>query len=151
MEGNLNYKNPAEQSGRIGSCHKFTFEAEGGELISGADVEYLSKPIPHFYINSVFTDEIYQSQGHASKIMDQVEQFLITKNKPGLLIDKIDSKSPEVQGMYQRRGWVEVPGTNLLAYNLSEGIDTSILTGYQHRYTEYPIRNRLRNEKLESL
>jgi GNAT superfamily N-acetyltransferase len=152
MEKIVNYSNPKEQESRYGinygRAHRFTSKNEHGVVVSGAQAEYLSKPFPHFYIDGVYTDTEFQSQGYTSAVINEIEAFLIEKGKPGLLVDDIRRAHPDVYGMYQRRGWKEVPGTDLLAFNLSADTEPTQLQGYHQRYTEtvQRLKNRLDNQ-----
>ncbi len=125
-EGPVKYSKP-EDSYEEDDMKGHLFEVEeNGEVISGAEVHYYSKPIPFYQVSSLYTDYDHISKGMASAVMDKVEAFLDARKKPGVLIDSISSDVPGVKGMYARRGWKQISSGGRYAYNLSEDIDTSI-------------------------
>lgn len=113
-----------------------------GKIIGRAEITYYSRPFPLYQISELYVEPEYQGAGRASKIMDQIEEFLIKKGKAGVLVDAIDPDSP-ASGMYARRGWQEVPEQGgLFAFNLPDGASINDLRGYPYRQT--PILDRKR-------
>ena len=132
---NIKYHSPAELKEKgEDPQHKFDLIIDG-EQIGGAEIQYLSKPLPHYVLKELWVDFEHKGKGYASQIMDQVETFLKERKKPGLLVEAILEGDP-AQGMYAKRGWQEVPNSlGIHVYNWPENIDFSILIGYDSRYT----------------
>lgn len=111
-----------------------------GEKIGGAEIEYFSKPIPLYQLSDLYIDYEHKGKGYASKIMDQVENWLKERKKPGIVTDAIlhgDSAS----GMYAKRGWLPVPNSlGLHVFNWPKDVDLKILDGFHFRYTDYSQR-----------
>ncbi len=104
-----------------------------GHVIGKAEMEYLSKPFPHYAVKEVYVEYDQQGQGYGSAIMEQVESFLTSKRKAGVIVDAILRE--EAEGMYERRGWQPVPGQpSLYAYNLPASAQIEQLQGYPYRY-----------------
>ena len=133
---NIEYRGPKEtfaedESGQ----HKIEVKIDG-EVIGGAEIDYYSKPFPLYQITDLWVDYKEKGKGYASKIMDEVETMLKRKKRPGVLVDAISPGDPEV-GMYQRRGWEEVPTMpTLLVFNLKNKEMMKDLVGYEQRYTD---------------
>ncbi len=112
--------------------HRFELIVDG-EIIGAAEVNYFSKPIPLYQVTDLYVDIKYKGKGYASKIMDQVEEWLKERRRPGVLVDAI-TDGDSAQGMYQKRGWKVVPGGyGLHVFNWPENVDLSILDGYGSR------------------
>lgn len=93
-------------------------------------------------MTDLYVDAAYKGKGHASQIMDYVERWIRDRKKPGILADAIMEGSP-AQGMYARRGWVEVPNSHgLYVFNWPSDTGFSILAGYSSRYTDLSERRR---------
>lgn len=114
--------------------HRFEI-FDDGDSISGAEVYYRTKPMPYYEVRELWTEHEYQGKGLrlASKVMDEVEDFLIERKKPGLLVDAIHSDIPEVETMYERRGWELIDNSCLRAFNLPDRVDPDIFIGYEMR------------------
>ncbi len=120
-------------------AHFFDLFNEKGEKIGEAEVRYLSKPMPHYQLSDLFVNPQYQGKGFGSKILDQVEDFLKKRKKPGVLVDGINDE--RFMGMYQRRGWVQlVNDETLLGFNLPENLDKRLFEAYGQRYTFFDER-----------
>ena len=134
---NVRYSSPAEAlHNNEEPLHHFDV-FKGDEKIAGAEVNYLSKPIPHYQVSDLYVDPHHQGEGVGSHIMEQVETFLIERKKPGFLVDSIMEDS-EASGMYERRGWKAVPDSHgLFVFNWPEATPLDILKGYPSRYTDY--------------
>lgn len=111
-----------------------------GESVGSAGVEYFSKPFPLYQITSLGIDHDKQGRGYARKLMSYIEGVLVKKGKAGILVDAIDPESP-AHGMYERRGWTEVPDSGgLYVFNMPKGATLDLLKGYSFRYTDPMIR-----------
>jgi GNAT superfamily N-acetyltransferase len=136
----IRYLSPAEEKVRYDEySHTFSLIIDE-EIVSAAHIEYLSKPLPIYQVSQLYTLPNHQGRGYASQLMTQVEIFLKTRKKPGVLVDALHSRSL-AQGMYQRRGWIEIPGSHgLLVFNWPKDVDMSILKNYPDRYTQLSDR-----------
>lgn len=136
----ITYISPQENLGRDEEPkHTIEFKIDD-EVIGKAEIEYFSKPFPLYQISDLYIEPEHQGEGKASKIMEKVEEMLKERKKPGVLVDAIDEDSP-AKGMYQRRGWQEVPDQGgLFVYNLPDKISIDQLRGYRDRYTFYDER-----------
>lgn len=108
---------------------------ENGEVIAGAELLYLSRPIPLYQLSDLWVEYSHHGQGLSSRLMDQVEDFLRQRKKPGVLVDAImDDNS--AKGMYQKRGWVKIPDMmHLFIFNQPKNLDLKVFHGYPMRYT----------------
>jgi len=130
----LIYHNPKENLDRGEEEPFHTIDLVIGDKIIGrAEMIYSSKPLPHYTIDYLYVEPEYQGAGRASRIMDQVEEFLKKKGKAGVLAEAIDPSSP-ASGMYGRRGWQEVPDSfGVFAFNLPKGASIDDLRGLSQR------------------
>lgn len=132
----LRYSSP-KQSSEQGEDpqHRFEVMVEG-EKVGAAEIDYYSKPLPLYQVAELYIDPKHQGKGYASKILAQVEDWLIQKGKPGVLVDAIMEGEP-AEGMYARRGWTEVPnGNGLHVFNWPSEVGLAVLDGYPMRYTD---------------
>lgn len=105
----------------------------GGVVVGSAEIEYFSKPLPYYQLSSLYVEYEHAGKGYASQLMDQVEEWLRKRKKPGVLIDGIDEGSPAA-GMYQRRGWKPVPHTpTMFVYNWPADVSLDVLKGLGSR------------------
>jgi GNAT superfamily N-acetyltransferase len=125
-------------SGRSG-IHSLDLEIDG-KIIGVAEMAYFSTPFPFYYLDELYVEYKKQGKGYGSKIMDQVENWLIEKRRAGVVTDAIDTDSP-ASGMYERRGWKKIPGhDHSYAFNLPKSAKIEDLVGYQLRSTEMIMR-----------
>ena len=97
-----------------------TLDREGTPL-GKAQLYYGERPFPHYYLAKLTVEDDKQGNGHGAELMEMVEKKIRDSGVAGLLIDTIDPASP-ASGMYRRRGWRLVPGTEDTYYfNLQEG------------------------------
>ena len=136
----IKYLSP-EQAMEEGELPQHHFDlVVDGEKIGGAEIDYFSKPLPLYQITDLYVDIEHKGKGYASEIMGQVEQWLMDRRKPGILVDAIMKGDP-AKGMYAKRGWVKVPGgLGLRVFNWPSDVDMSILNGYASRYTDFTKR-----------
>jgi GNAT superfamily N-acetyltransferase len=124
--------------------HRFDLILDG-ERIGAAGVNYYSTPIPLYQLTDLYVDYEHSGKGNASRLLDQVEEFLRERRKPGVLVDAIIEDKP-TSGMYARRGWQEVPGGyGLHVYNWPNDVDLRVLKGYASRQTDITERDSFRN------
>jgi GNAT superfamily N-acetyltransferase len=108
--------------------------------IGAAEVDYFSKPLPHYLLSDLYIERESKSKGYASKVLDQIEAWLKERRKPGILVDAIVLGDP-ARGMYERRGWQLVPDSICLyVYNWPEDVSLELLRGYSSRSTDYSER-----------
>ncbi len=132
-EGIVNYKKPEDSDDdKILRHHRFEIKHDE-EIIAAAEVVYLSKPLPIYQVSDLYTEYEHQGKGYASAILDQIEAFLKERKKPGVLVDAIFSDEPQVQSMYERRGWKRIDGLGRRVFNWPEDVDTKIMQGYEMR------------------
>jgi ribosomal protein S18 acetylase RimI-like enzyme len=119
--------------------HRFDLIIDG-QKIGAAEIDYYSRPLPLYQITDLYVDIQHKGKGYASKILEQVENFLKSKKKPGVLVDAIIDGDPAT-GMYTRRGWKEVPQSfGLHVFNWPDDVSEDVLTGYPFRYTDLTER-----------
>jgi GNAT superfamily N-acetyltransferase len=108
-----------------------------GKVVGGAELTYYSKPWPFYQINELWVEHEHQRKGYAGKIMIEVEEFLKKRKRAGVLVDGIMLGS-YAKGMYERRGWQEVPGNarGILAFNIPRSANINALCGYSMRQTD---------------
>ncbi len=143
----IRYHNPKENIAREEEPrHTIDIEIDG-ELIGRADIEYGSKPIPHYQLSNLYVEYEYQGKGYGSKIMDYLEKMLVKKGKAGVLVDAIDTESA-AEGMYERRGWKRVPPAfkNQFVFNLPKGVTPDIFQNYEMRQTDLYDREAFRKK-----
>jgi GNAT superfamily N-acetyltransferase len=123
FEGKVDYIKP-ENSDEDELLRHHRFEiTQDGAVIAAAEVIYRSTPLPVYQVSDLYTEYEYQSQGYASAKLDQIENFLKQRKKPGILVDAIYSDEPKVQTMYERRGWKRIDNLNRRVFNWPEGVD----------------------------
>lgn len=138
VENDIQYISPADQDPEDMPQHKFESTVDG-EVVGGAEIDYFSRPLPMYYLAELWVEPEYAGQGNASRIMDKVEAFLKERRKPGVLTEAI--LDGPAQGMYERRGWVPVPGgLGQHVYNWPEHVSLDVLKGLVMRST--PIDER---------
>lgn len=137
---NIEYKNPVEAM-EDGEAPQHRFEIKiDGKVVGAVEINYFSKPLPLYQLTEMYIEVGEKGKGYASRLMEKVEEFLIKRKKPGVLVDAI-MEGDSASGMYKKRGWVEVLGSyGLHVYNWPEDVDLSVLKGYPDRYT--PILER---------
>ncbi len=119
--------------------HHFDLVANG-EKIGGAEIDYFSKPLPLYQMTDLYVDFEHNGNHYASQIMGQVEEWLIKRKKPGVLVDAVFSND-SAKGMYEKRGWERVPDSNgLMVFNWPKDVPLSVLKGYPWRYTDMKQR-----------
>jgi GNAT superfamily N-acetyltransferase len=123
--------------------HKFEVN-EDGVVISSAEVQYYTRPIPVYQVTDLYTIPSRQNEGFASAVLDKIEAFLIERGKPGILVDGIMSDVPELTSMYERRGWRLIDQFGRRVFNLAPDVDPGIFIGYEVRGAEVES-----NEKWE--
>ena len=125
--------------------HRFDLIVDG-EKIGSAEIDYVSKPLPMYQVTDLYVDFEHKGKGYASKIMDQVENWLKERRKPGILVEAI-LEGDLAYGMYAKRGWVPVPDSfGLHVFNWPKDADLSILNGYSQRYTYITERDSFKSE-----
>jgi len=130
FEGPVDYYPPEESEDEEElRHHKFEIKVNG-EVVSAAEVHYHSRPIPFYQVTTLYTEYEHSGKGYASAIMNKIESFLIERKKPGILLDTIMTDTPEVAGMYERRGWKRIGALRHRVFNLPEHIDPHIFDGY---------------------
>ncbi|MCR4313633.1 MAG: GNAT family N-acetyltransferase [Candidatus Uhrbacteria bacterium] len=136
------YHNPEANKDR-GEDPRHTFELKGakGETIAGAEIDYYSKPIPHYQVTDIWVDFEHQGQGIASELMGKIEEMLKAKKRAGFLVDAIMEGNP-TKGFYERRGWIPVPGgMNQFVFNLPRGAEPESFISVENRQTPIEERN----------
>lgn len=140
----LRHRSPKETLEKEGYPeHSFELIVNG-EKIGSATVLYFSKPIPMYQISNLDIEEpLHRGKGYGGKIMGAIEDWLLQRKKPGIIVDAIHENSP-AKGMYARRGWEfieELEGHDATyVYNWPNDVDKSILRGYKQRYTDPRLR-----------
>ncbi len=141
------YQNPAQNIEQGGESRHTIEVREGDEVIGSAEIDYFSKPIPVYQVTDLWTEPEHQGKGHASKVMEYIEQMLRKKGKAGVLVDAIDVDSP-ASGFYARRGWLPVPGSQgVHVYNLPAGVGPEVFQAYEYRQT--PAEDRSEKSELK--
>lgn len=138
----INYVNPKKDLEEEGfGQHRFDLIIDGVKM-GGAEINYFSKPLPLYQLTDLYVESEFQGKGLGAQIIDQFEKMLLTRKKPGVLVDAIfeDSKA---KGMYERRGWKEIPGSyGLCVFNWPEDVPLDVMKGYASRYTDYLERTK---------
>lgn len=140
----IEYKSPKSAEAGEMPQHRFDLSIEG-KVIGAAEMDYFSKPLPLYQLSELYVDRQHQGKRYASQIMDQVEDFLRERKKPGVLTDAI-LPGEYAQGMYERRGWKEVPGYRgfLKVFNWPDDVSLEILQGLFKRYADHVNRQAIR-------
>ncbi len=137
----INYVDPKKDLEEEGlGQHRFDLTIDG-EKIGGVEINYFSKPLPLYQVTDLYVDFKYKGNHYASRILDQVEEWIVNRKKPGVLVDA--TLHEENHGMYAKRGWVEIPGSQgLHVYNWPKEVSLDIMKGYANRYTDYLERDK---------
>lgn len=97
-----------------------TVESDGKEK-GRVLLYYGEKPFPYYYVANLIVSDSERGNGYGSELMEKVEAHIRKSGVAGLLVDAIEPKSP-AYGMYRKRGWKLVPGTEDTYYfNMQEG------------------------------
>lgn len=132
-ESYTNYVKPEEShSNEQLRHHRFEY-VKDGQVVSAAEVNYYSSPIPFYQVTDLYTEPEHQGNGYAASVMDQIERFLIERGKPGILTDTSIYNHPDGRSYYESRGWVEIDTQGHRVFNLPKNIDPSIFAGYYMR------------------
>lgn len=131
------YSKPKNSEEFSGPKHTFEYYDEEHEILSRASLEYFSKPLPFYEVAFLETyAAIDRNQGNAGFVMDQVESFLISKKRPGVLRNAIKDSNP-TRGMYVKRGWhvvIQSDGKELYVFNWPKGVPLQQMHNYEQRY-----------------
>ncbi len=79
------------------------------EVVGYAEFHYHNGSFPVYYISFVFTRHRYRGEGWGNEIIQNINKFLSSSGKSGLLFDVIESTNP-AKGLYQKNGWLPIPG-----------------------------------------
>ncbi len=107
---NIIYKKPEDnleeiRGKKVGSHEITIVDPDNPEnWRSKVNFEYVSRPLPHYYLHTLDTDLAERGQRYASKVMDEFEALLHKTKRLGFLEDGIELNDP-AYGMYERRGW----------------------------------------------
>jgi ribosomal protein S18 acetylase RimI-like enzyme len=127
---------PREASPELPAQHDIDLEIDGG-LAGYAKLVYFSKPVPGYELGMLYINEDKRGKGYGSALMDKIESMLKEKGKAGILregIAELDPNSPAI-GMYERRGWIPVPGTeDEFVFNLPKGVEPSAFLNFSQRH-----------------
>jgi GNAT superfamily N-acetyltransferase len=119
--------------------HRFDLIVDG-EKIGAAEIDYFSKPLPLYQVSDLYVDFEHKGKGYASQILSQVEEWITSRGKPGVLVDAV-MEGDDASGMYVRRGWMSVPNTpGLHVFNWPADVSLSVLDGYAMRHTDMTER-----------
>ncbi len=114
MVNEFEYKKPTENLDKV---HKIELVIDG-EVAGYADLEYRNDPFGFYYVQTVLIRKGFQGHGFGSEMLEKVNEFLDSKNKPGLLLDAV-MEDESAAGVYERHGWVRIPGKKYwFGYNL---------------------------------
>jgi N-acetylglutamate synthase-like GNAT family acetyltransferase len=120
MEG---YPKAHERTKRVELTDTTLTLERDGATVGSAHLYFGEKPYPYYYLANIRIDDASQGNGYGTELMQMVEEKIRASGVTGLLVDDIDPTSP-ASGMYRRRGWKLVPGTEETYYfNLQEGQD----------------------------
>ena len=101
-----------------------------GKLVGRAKIKYSDVPFSMYWIHDLKIQPQAQGEGYGSKVMEHIESILLEKNVAGVLLDNISENSP-AYGMYERRGWIKVPGSKYgYAFNLPTGSSAEQLKSF---------------------
>lgn len=132
-ESYFRYTEP-EQSEKDEELRHHKFEVLDGEnVVSAAEVNYYSRPLPFYQVTDLYTENGRQGEGYASAVLDQVEKFLIERGKPGILVDNSIYNREDGQSFYETRGWLKIDDEGHRVFNLPESVDTKIFASYYMR------------------
>ena len=148
----VEYRSPAQNlEFEADTYHTFEICDPKGEIISRAEVEYFSKPIPYYQLTDISTEHDYRGEGFASLVMDAFEAFLKKRGKAGFLVDAIMDGDP-AQGWYERRGWLQVAKEKehigQYVFNLPKDVLPSVFRKVEMRQTPLEERESFSEEEL---
>ena len=136
---------PKEASPELPAQHDIDLEVDG-ESVGYAKLVYFSKPVPGYELGMLYINEDKRGKGYGGMLMEKIESMLKQKGKTGILregIGELDPTSPAI-GMYERRGWVPVPGTESeFVFNLPKSVKPEIFSDFGFRHHTPPRMERL--------
>ena len=123
---NIQHKKPIENLEKIGGKVKAYHEINLNDpknpenWWSKITFEYVSKPLPHYYLHTLDTDLAERGNGFASQVMGEFESLLHSKKIIGFLQDDIQKDDP-AYGMYEKRGWKKIDEYGVYMYDPRPG------------------------------
>ncbi|MEK7481453.1 MAG: GNAT family N-acetyltransferase [Patescibacteria group bacterium] len=94
-----------KEEGETDRYHRIELMVEGVPL-GYAELHYLNKPIPSFLVNFVFIKKTVRGFGFGVAIIEQINDYLTSRGKMGLLYNVIDPKD-KAHKLYAHHGWHE--------------------------------------------
>lgn len=121
MEKRFEYSRPEESE-----TEQHTIElVVKGEKVGDATLEYHSRPFPFYLVTFVEVEFGQQGQGYGSELVEKINEFLNTRNRPGVLEDAINENNP-ARGFYERHGWKRIADTSWFVYNLNPDLEKKV-------------------------
>ncbi|MBI5153199.1 MAG: GNAT family N-acetyltransferase [Parcubacteria group bacterium] len=74
-----------------------------------AELQYRNDPFPFYYVEFVFIREESRGSGLGRAVLGEINTFLDSKRKPGILCNAISENSP-AKHMYENHGWTKIDG-----------------------------------------
>lgn len=122
LDSEITHKHPVETEPNEYGARMHRLELHIGDAPVGyAELAYLGKPVPTYYLDYMHVDPQYRGVGFGSELIDQINAFIKSKGKMGLLINGISEGSPAT-GIYLSHGWTETANSSVLVYNVPEGV-----------------------------
>jgi len=82
---------------------------DSGEHIGELELMYKNHPFPFYYLSYLNIDKPKRGKGYSGFFLENINKFLDSKGKAGLLLNTIYSKDP-TSSIYARHGWQEIEG-----------------------------------------
>ncbi len=93
-----------------------------GDQVGFANLEYRNRPFPFYYVKLVFVLPHARNLGFGKEILAELNNFLDSHKKAGLLLNSIDEDDP-AYSIYEKAGWKPIKhGSHCYSYNLPTGL-----------------------------
>lgn len=113
----LEHKPPPESYEKAGTyTHRLELNALGKHA-GEAELVYRNDPFPFYYLFFLRIDNEQRGKGFGNALVQQLNQFLESRCKTGILKNIIDLQNPTFS-IYEKNGWKQIEGNeNWLIYN----------------------------------
>lgn len=113
-------------------------DSEGG-LAGFAELVYFGKPVPAYYLEYMQTNPSHRGKGFGVELIEQVNAFLVSKGKMGVLVDAVEPGTA-AHGVYERHGWQATYIPDLLIFNPPADITNDVLADVEKRILHWTDR-----------
>lgn len=119
--------------------HRLKLVDSEGNLAGFAELVYFGKPVPAYYLEYMQTNPSHRGKGFGGELIEQVNAFIASKGKMGVLVDAVEEDSA-ARGIYERHGWQSTYIPDLLVLNPPSGITNETIADVEKRILHWTDR-----------